>query len=121
MALHGHEDIIMEVLHIKYLDNIVSASLDTTVRVWDTYTEKQSTLLRGHAKGVNALAYNSEHRFLISAGFDHDAFVWSPFVSTLLYKLKGHRAALVGCHAVEGTHELVTADCHGVLKLWDLR
>ena len=47
--------------------------------------------------------------------------VWSPFVSTLLYKLKGHRAALVGCHAVEGTHELVTADCHCVLKLWDLR
>ena len=38
MALEGHTDIVMAVLHIPYLDNVVSASLDRTVRVWDTYT-----------------------------------------------------------------------------------
>ena len=27
----------------------------------------------------------------------------------------------MNCHAVEGTHELITADTTGVLKLWDLR
>ncbi|KAJ8600632.1 hypothetical protein CTAYLR_006915 [Chrysophaeum taylorii] len=120
-SLRGHDDIVMDVLHIKTLDDLVSASLDTTVRVWDTYTEQQSILLRGHTKGVNALAYSPEHRFLVSAGFDHDAFVWSPFVSTLLFRMKGHRAALVGCHAVEGTHEVITGDSQGLLKLWDLR
>lgn len=121
-ALEGHEDIVMDLLHMHALENIASASLDTTVRVWDTYTKEQTALLKdGHTKGVNALTYNPEHRFLISAGFDHDAFVWSPFMSNLLYRLKGHRAALVGCHAIQDTHELITADCQGFLKLWDLR
>ena len=59
------------------------------------YTEQQTTKLVGHTKGINSLTYNAEHRFLVSSGFDHDVFVWSPFVNTLLYKLKGHRAALV--------------------------
>lgn len=121
-ALEGHKDIVMDLLHMHALENIASASLDTTVRVWDTYTKEQTALLKdGHTKGVNALTYNPEHRFLISAGFDHDAFVWSPFMSNLLYRLKGHRAALVGCHAIQDTHELITADCQGFLKLWDLR
>lgn len=93
----------------------------------------------GHSKGVNSLTYNSKHRFLISSGFDHDVYIWSPFVNTMLYKLKGHHAvcllivsahppltvspeqALVGCQTVEGTSELVTADSNGIFKLWDLR
>ena len=29
--------------------------------------------------------------------------------------------ALVGCHSVEGTSELLTADTSGLFKLWDLR
>ena len=57
----------------------------------------------------------------MSAGFDHDAFIWSPFVNTLLFTLKGHTSSLVGCQCVEGTNELVTADSSGVFKIWDLR
>lgn len=41
------------------------------------------------------------HRLLFSAGFDHEAFVWSPFTSTAVYKLKGHTASMVGVVAVE--------------------
>ena len=121
-SLRGHTDIVLDVLHVPYLDTIVSGSLDRTVRVWDPFTEQMTANLKGgHTKGVNALTYNQEHRFLVSTGFDHDAFVWSPFATCLLYTLKGHKAALVNCHAVEGTHELITADNLGVMKLWDLR
>lgn len=41
----------------------------------------------------------------------------SPFVNSLLNKLKGHHASLVGCQAVEGTPELITADSSGVVKV----
>jgi WD40 repeat protein len=103
------------------LNNIVSASLDTTVRIWDTYTEQETNKLVGHNKGVFSLSYNPEHRFIVSAGFDHDAYIWSPFVNTLLFKLKGHTSSLVGCQCVENSNELVTADSSGMFKIWDLR
>ncbi|GMH91364.1 hypothetical protein TrVE_jg9264 [Triparma verrucosa] len=117
----GHSDIVMEMIAMQGLNNVVSASLDTTVRIWDTYTEQETNKLLGHQKGVFSLSYNPDHRFIVSAGFDHDAYIWSPFVNTLLFTLKGHTSSLVGCQCVENTNELVTADSSGVFKIWDLR
>ena len=117
----GHSDIVMNMIAMQGLNNVVSASLDTTVRIWDTYTEQETNKLVGHSKGVFSLSYNSDHRFIVSAGFDHEAYVWSPFVNTLLFKLKGHMSSLVGCHCVENSNELVTADSSGTFKIWDLR
>ena len=115
--LSGHRDIVLDVLHVPYLDTIVSGSLDRTALCGDPFTEQMTANLQGgHTKGVNALTYNGEHWFLCPTGFDHDAFVWSPFAVCLLYRLQGHKAALMNCHAAEGTHELITADTHWCTK-----
>jgi WD40 repeat protein len=67
------------------------------------------------------MSYSAEYRLLISCGFEHDALVWSPFVKNLVFRLKGHHGALIGVKCVENTPELITADVHGVFKLWDVR
>jgi WD40 repeat protein len=117
----GHNDICMKLLALDQLDNLVSASMDTTIGVWDTYTNSIITKLKGHRKGVFDMSYNPDYRLLFSCGFDHDAFIWSPFVNSLVFKLKGHHASLVGCHSVENSPEVLTADEDGVFKLWDIR
>ena len=120
-TMQGHSDIIMCLLAIPDVDNLVSASLDTTICLWDTYTHHKTMRLTGHKKGVFSLSYHANFRLLISSGFDHDAFVWSPFVKALVYKLKGHHASLIGVECIKGTDEIVTADADGVFKLWDIR
>lgn len=120
-TLKGHKDIVMCLMGLAKLDNLVSASLDSTIGVWDTYTNTMILRLEGHRKGVFSLAYNPEFRLLISSGFDHDAFVWSPFVNSLVYRLKGHHASLVGCQCVENSPEIITADSSGIFKVWDIR
>ena len=99
-CIHAHNDIVMDLITLTPLDNVVSASLDKTVAIWDTHTSARRQELRGHTKGVTALAYSEEYRTLVSAGFDHEALVWSPFVPTLLFTLKGHSASLIGVEAV---------------------
>ena len=47
--------------------------------------------------------------------------MWSPFVKSLVFKLKGHRASLIGCQCIEDSPEIITADSEGVFKLWDIR
>jgi len=42
-------------------------------------------------------------------------------VNSLVYRLKGHHASLVGCQSVEDSPEIITADTSGVFKLWDVR
>jgi WD40 repeat protein len=120
-TLPAHSKMVMNLLALKKLDNLISASLDTTIAVWDAYTNEEISRLRGHKNGVFSMAYNTESGLLISCGFDHDAFVWSPFVGHLVFKLKGHHASLVGCQSVDATPEVITADASGVFKLWDVR
>lgn len=120
-TLSAHSGMVMNLLALKKLDNLISASLDTTIAVWDAYTNEEISRLRGHKNGVFSMAYNTESGLLISCGFDHDAFVWSPFVGQLVFKLKGHTASLVGCQSFDGTPEVITADSSGVFKLWDVR
>ena len=50
VTLKGHSDIVMGMMVMQGLDNLVSASLDTSIRVWDTYTQKPVQTLQGHNK-----------------------------------------------------------------------
>lgn len=68
-------------------------------------------------QGVLSLAYSPDFRFLISSGFDHEALVWSPFVPSLLYKLKGHSTPLLGVRAVPNKPEVITASVDGQFKV----
>lgn len=73
----SHTDIVLTLLQIRSLNLLVSGSMDGTIRLWNTATGKPGRVLRGHHKGVRALAYNEEYRFLVSAGFDYEAIVRS--------------------------------------------
>lgn len=94
------------VVQMPSLELVASASMDHTIRLWDMTTGKARRTLLGHTKvrhhpphccdfmypahtaaymplqGVRSLAYSSEYRFLISAGFDYDAMVWNPYVES---------------------------------------
>jgi WD40 repeat protein len=120
-TLSGHTDMVMSLVTLPNLNYLASASLDKSVSVWDAYTNQQLQRLNGHRKGILDIDYSTSYRLLVTAGFEHDAFIWSPFVNTIVYRLKGHHQSLVGCQAVEGTPEIITADSSGVVKLWDIR
>ena len=77
--------------------------------------------LEGHEKGVRALAYNSDHRFMVSGGFDYDVLVWNPYVERLILRLHGHNAPIVGVEMVPDTPQIVTGDASGIIKVWDIR
>ena len=80
-VLKGHKDVVMDLHAIESLDVVASASLDGTIRLWDqaTMSDGKELTYQG-AKGVLSLAYKPAYRALISAGFDHDAVVWNPYV-----------------------------------------
>ncbi|TMW63890.1 hypothetical protein Poli38472_014800 [Pythium oligandrum] len=117
----SHDDMVLDLLTLPTLESLASASMDRTIRLWDVHTGKHKQQLDGHTKGVRALAYSSEYRFLVSAGFDFDVLVWNPYVDQLILRLHGHNNSLCGVEIIPDTPQIITADVDGVFKVWDIR
>eukprot|EP00743_Colponemidia_sp_Colp-15_P008893 GILK01009703.1.p1 GENE.GILK01009703.1~~GILK01009703.1.p1 ORF type:complete len:1022 (-),score=193.31 GILK01009703.1:203-2842(-) len=117
----GHTDMVLSLLEIPTLDSIASGSVDATIRLWDIKTGTTRKELTGHVQGVRSLAYCTDYRFLVSAGFDYDALVFNPYVEKLNFRLHGHNAPLVSVQCPPGTTQIITADVQGFVKIWDIR
>jgi WD repeat-containing protein 48 len=60
---------------------VISASSDTTVKVWNAHKGFCMSTLRTHKDYVKALAYAKDREQVASAGFDRAIFLWD--VNTL--------------------------------------
>ncbi len=82
---------------IPRVDVLASTAFDGTLRLWDLYRMcERKQLSGGHRKAVCSLDYSDEYRLLVTASFDHDVCVWSPYADKLIYKMKGMRSILCG-------------------------
>jgi len=126
----GHSGPVMDILPITDQKMLATAALDGKICLWDAVTEKNIKTLGGensHLKGITCLDWHQENSWLLSSGLDHDVFIFNTFVKEKIYTLKGHAQPLVGVKCVPGTHQLVTADIGGNVKvtvrdqIWDVR
>ena len=76
ITLHGS--------HFVFTILVLSASSDTTVKVWDAYGGYCMSTLRTHKDYVKALAYAKDRELVASGGFDKQIFLWDVNVLTAL-------------------------------------
>ena len=108
-------------LAVRDLGLLITASMDSSICVWDLPGHELKRKLHGHAQGVYILGYISAQRYLISAGFDHNFKVWNPMIEEPLFTLKAHNNALAGLKAIVGSNRVITTDIDGEVKVWDIR
>ena len=130
----GHKDVMTDMLAIRDLGVLITASMDdyvrdpvrdeivsSNLRVWDLAGHELKRDMHGHANGCFTLGYVPSQRYLISAGFDHECKVWNPMITEPLFTLKGHNSTIAGLKVILGSNRVVTADYDGVVKVWDIR
>jgi len=71
-------------------DQIVSASRDKTIKIWETSTGYCQKTLRGHEDWVRALAITDDGAVLASAGHDKTIRLWDIAKSECLNVLREH-------------------------------
>ena len=85
---------------------LVTCALDGKICLWDIPTHSFKKELQGHDKGVYSLAwseYSQMNSCLISAGLDHEAFVWNTYVKEKIFLLRGHNHPLVGVKCLDNS------------------
>ncbi len=86
----GHRDVVLSVSFSVDGHTVASASLDTTVKIWDVSSGTLLRTLEGHVGGVDFVAFSSAGKILASASRDHTVKIWETTSGKLLRTLEGH-------------------------------
>lgn len=136
--LHGHTSWVWSVIFAQNLMNpneraptskhesdsdlagqqLVSASDDQTIRLWDVGTGRILQTLRGHQDGVAAIALSPDQKRLVSCSYDHTVRTWDAPTGKCLNVLHGHRE-WVRSAVFLNERTIASASTDGTLKLWD--
>ena len=99
-----HTGDIMDLLPIPSMGYIASAGMDRKIVLWDMATLRFNKLFtNGHQLGVHTLDWYADMNMILSAGLDHDIFMWNPQVKKNVFLLKGHNHSLIGVKWIKGT------------------
>mgnify|MGYP006075822287 FL=1 len=126
-----HTDHVTQMLFIEELGCLLTASLDTTLKLIQlddagkSHSSKYSRrrvkyTFKGHRKVVRSFAWCSSARLVASCGQARTIKVWAPYSNTHT-ELKGHKAPVVQVDAVVGKSMLVSLDADTSIKIWDIR
>lgn len=121
--MKGHSEAISAVQWPTHFQ-IISGSLDTTIRLWDVQTGKNASTLKG-TKSVTTLAYNVENGLCVSGHNDGLLRFWDPRSSEknpIVKTLKAHKSWIskVEWNPLRPS-VLLSASYDSSLKIWDLR
>mmetsp|Transcript_46194 Transcript_46194/g.107412 ORF Transcript_46194/g.107412 Transcript_46194/m.107412 type:complete len:400 (+) Transcript_46194:180-1379(+) len=143
-SLTGHTDAVRAIDVDFGAHLVVSASDDTTVRLWRCTGdgEPRQGTLRGHELWVNAVCLHAEARRVLSSSRDGTVRVWDIDRLVCLHVLQplaikgdwhrdtlpacvalggGPRTALMGLAACPKTGVVMASDTRGSLHFWNLR
>jgi serine/threonine protein kinase len=75
-VLRGHEDWVRSAAFSPDGTRVVTASRDTTARVWDASSGQEVAVLRGHEDSVRSAAFSPDGTRVVTASDDKTARVW---------------------------------------------
>mmetsp|Transcript_14193 Transcript_14193/g.40804 ORF Transcript_14193/g.40804 Transcript_14193/m.40804 type:complete len:1142 (-) Transcript_14193:83-3508(-) len=117
-----HTKSVQAICWMSALKCLATASLDTTVQIFDLVEMKRTYTLSGHKRGLTCLQYCEKNHMLMSCGFDNYICIWDPGAGTLSFTLTGHECSIAGLCSIPGTdYEFMSVDFEGQVRLWDVR
>jgi len=101
--------------------NILSASADKTLKMWDVRTGKEIFTLKGHAGGVTSCAFSRNGKIIVSASHDKTLKIWDAESGKEINILKGHTNSVNACVFSRNGKIIVSASDDHTLKIWDVK
>ncbi|XP_058801534.1 WD repeat-containing protein 48 [Phymastichus coffea] len=129
-SMEHHTDWVNDIVLCCGGKNLISASSDTTVKVWNAHKGFCMSTLRTHKDYVKALAYAKDREQVASAGLDKAIFLWDVNTLTALTasnntvttsSLTGNKDSIYSLAMNPPGTIIVSGSTEKVLRIWDPR
>ncbi|MDG2380642.1 MAG: tetratricopeptide repeat protein [Pirellulaceae bacterium] len=119
--LEGHTGAISSIAYHTDNRRLASASIDHTVRIWDTVTGELQHTLTDHDDIVLAVAFSPSGNLLASAGYDQQIRIWNAKTLQRLATMTGHTSTIRALAFAPDGEQLASAGDDSQIRLWDLK
>lgn len=121
-TLVGHTDSVMSVAFSNDGKWVVSGSMDSTIRIWDTEIGLPvGDPLRGHGKGVNAVAFSPDGKQIVSGSRDCTICVWDVATgSRVAGPFEGHKDKVLSVVMLPDGKRIVSGSADRMIFIWDM-
>ncbi|KAJ1447773.1 WD40-repeat-containing domain protein [Pelagophyceae sp. CCMP2097] len=119
MTLEVHTGGVMSCAFSPDGKRLVTASHDTTARLWDAETGALLTTLREHTGSVFCCAFSPDGKRIVTASRDKTARLWDAETGALVATLEGHTSYVYSCAFSPDGKRIVTASGDKTARLWN--
>ncbi|MEH2354831.1 WD40 repeat domain-containing protein, partial [Nostoc sp.] len=99
---------------------IISASNDSTVRLWDIHGNPIGQPWQGHEKEVNSVAFSPDGQWIISASNDSTVRLWDIHGNPIGQPWRGHEKEVNSVAFSPDGQWIVSASNDSTVRLWDI-
>jgi hypothetical protein len=109
-------------IFIDPLKLLCSAHYNGQIILWDIIYNKPKRIFNDQKTGIYQLLYDYNTNHIYSCGFEHDIFIYDPYIDNeAVYRLKGHKSSVNSIALIQENQELLSIDILGKIKIWDTR
>ncbi|TDL15641.1 WD40 repeat-like protein [Rickenella mellea] len=120
-VLEGHTGSVLSVAYSPDGKQIVSGSVDCTIRVWDVPTESLALKpINGHTDMVLSVAFSPDGKRIISGSWDRTVRIWDAQSGTLDLTLNGHTNVVWSVACSPDGKRLVSGSDDKTVRVWDV-
>ncbi|MGC4022565.1 MAG: caspase family protein [Cyclobacteriaceae bacterium] len=116
----GHSDVISSLRLSNDKQQLLSASWDGSVRLWNVGTGLMEKKFVGHRGAAHIAIFSPDGKNIFSAGADRQIRVWDLVTSKVVRTFDGHKAEVTSLLFSPDNKMLISHSVDGATKFWDL-
>lgn len=95
---------------------LATGGRDNAVRLWDTTSGNETTILAGHSDWITSLAYSPDGTVLASGGRDNNIWLWNIDTGTSLRLIEDHQAEIKAMTFTPDGSYFISGDLNGIIR-----
>ena len=115
----GHEDALNSAVFSPDGQYILTASDDSTVRLWEQASGKPIMTYRGHERSVNSAVFSPDGQYILTASDDNTAQLWETASGKEIMTYHGHEGWVRSAVFSPDGEYILTASHDNTARLWE--